>query len=270
VTTSGYTITTNGYPVITSNGYTLPPRLGDSSLETEIAHHHSQQQQQLHHHQPPPNMAEPPPGHPSFPLMLPPAIMGPPPGLMSPTAPAQQQQQPLYSTPLKEVEVVGGAVVRRGSQEQLELDISNMSIQDTAEPSHQVRPDLIGYPVTLLISVPDLNLIRIQATSPPPPPIKSKKGKIIKISCRAACSRRNLEAFLKLGSPLPLPLKNRYVAIAIFGKLIGLEVFVHCKFLDFFIFSSVPDPSRSASNWSPGSVIQFFFFLKNLLMDPLH
>jgi hypothetical protein len=142
VTTSGYTITTNGYPV-TSNGYTLPPRL--DSLETEIAHHHSQQQQQqqLHHHQPPPNMAEPPPGHPSFPLMLPPAIMGPPPGLMSPTA-TQQQQQPLYSTPLKEVEVAGGAVVRRGSQEQLELDISNMSIQDTAEPSHQVRPDLIG------------------------------------------------------------------------------------------------------------------------------
>lgn len=144
VTTAGYTVTTNGYP-LTTNGYTVttaggggPPQRLDS-LETEIAHH-----QHHHHHQPPPNMAEPPPGHPPFPppphqlLMLPPAMVGPPPGLLSPTVQHQVPQQPLYSTPLKEVELAGGKVIRRDSQEQLEMDISNMSLQDT-EASRQVR-----------------------------------------------------------------------------------------------------------------------------------
>ena len=99
-----------------------PPRL---DLETEIAHSHSM---------PPPNMAEPPPNmvpappypppHLQHPLLLPPMVGPPPPVLLSP-APTSP---PLYSNPSQEEQS------RRSSEEQLEMDISNMSISDSHPP----------------------------------------------------------------------------------------------------------------------------------------
>ena len=109
---------TNGYPSA-PNG----PRL--DAMETEIS--------QL----PPPNLNEPPPNMvpnppyppPVRPLLLLPSMTGPPPAvMMSPPG----NQPPMYSTPQKGEEVA--AAVR---QEQLENDISNLTIRE-CEPSVQV------------------------------------------------------------------------------------------------------------------------------------
>jgi len=102
-----------------------PPRL---DMETEIAHS-----------LPPPNMAEPPPNmvpappypppHLQHPLLLPPMVGPPPPVLLSP-APTSP---PTFSTPNDDQG-------RRSSEEQLELEISNMSISDPhpALPSQSI------------------------------------------------------------------------------------------------------------------------------------
>ena len=103
-----------------------PPRL---DMETEIAHS-----------LPPPNMAEPPPNmvpappypppHLQHPLLLPPMVGPPPPVLLSP-APTSP---PTFSTPNEDQS-------RRSSEEQLELEISNMSIADPhpALPSQSIN-----------------------------------------------------------------------------------------------------------------------------------
>ena len=110
-------------PPLTNGGYAGTPVILES-METEIAQH------------PPPNMNEPPPNMVSNsnfqgnrPLILLPSMVGPPPGVMM-SPPGNPQ---MYSTPQKEE--------RRQDprQEQLEADISNLSLMENKESSQVIN-----------------------------------------------------------------------------------------------------------------------------------
>ena len=115
-----------GPPPVVTNGFTPAAQARLDNMETEI----SQLPGTPNLSEPPPNMVAPssyPP--PTRPLMLLPSMVGPPPPVMM--SPPGNPVPTMYSTPVKDE-----AVLR---QEQLEMDISNLSIRESEHV--QVSPD---------------------------------------------------------------------------------------------------------------------------------